>query len=301
MYRPEARKQKSPLGPFDPEKIYDLHELGLFIAPDDALMIADEPGEKYRYKMKNSGHALQGKYNAEQYNDSFWLAVTKALSKIIKSRFAELDVVPMAVPLEVKNTDPHTDIFVSNDYHKKTSLVVSLPDGGEGGVWTGRLVSQQNIREGSLENFIRLFQTDERGVVLANPSQLVWNHSEAQSNHQFFCSGGRRIAKSNKIPENEDQQAHIEYILKKVLQPASADDISFVAVGFSAYSLLVALNEQWSTWKDRVASIALISSCHSSGDITNQEFLSFIQKVSTSLGSSSISTDGIEWCAFLRL
>lgn len=280
MFRPDTRlKKKSFVGPLDPEKQYELQEFGCYIGEDDALMLIDEPGEKYRYRLKKPNDHELGRYSAEQYNDRLWLVITKALFRIIVSRFADLGVHPLTLPLGTPKDQPHIDIFVSDEYSVKSSLTVALPDGGEAGVWTSRLLSQCSIREGSMENLIKHCREADQEIVIANPTQLIWHEGKALSVHQYNCTGGKKMSRVNRIPENENQTAHIESVLTTVVTPAAAKKISFIAVGLSACALLVHLNREWSSWKHRVSVVVLICSCHTKSDFTNTEFQKFLQTV----------------------
>lgn len=153
--------------------------------------------------------------------------------------------------------------------------------GGELGVWTGRLVSQEGIHRGSLVNFCQLFATNERGVVIANPMQLLW-HKElmvALSPHQYRCAEDRIPNRACKISGNERQQEHIAYLMNNFVKNAKAEVLSVVVVGYAGYCLLQYLNDNWIEWKNRMLSIVFISSSHSVDDAPDESCRNFLRDV----------------------
>lgn len=284
MFRPRATKRAGPKDGLDPcGKPYTLAELGLFIDEDDSVRIIAQPTERYQYKMKRADRDLKSS-DAEDYNDRFWLATSNALSIIVCERLERYGLIRQLVPLGSSADDPHTCIYTSPHDLARPELTVIFTDGGELGVWTGRLVSQRSVRCGSLEYFVHLLVQDGRDIIIANPTQIIWNAElkVAMTRHQFICSGGRRLGKATQIPQMKTQAEHVNYVMHSVVAQSMSTKISIVAAGFSALALIQYLDEYWSMWQGKLSAIAFLSSCHSREDISNESLQSFMTLVRTS-------------------
>lgn len=164
--------------------------------------------------------------------------------------------------------------------------------GGELGVWTGRLMSLETIALGSLETLAQLSLSEQRGVVIGNPSQILWHDrlNMAMTHHQFVCAGMQRIGKSTICPGSESPEKHISTVLSGFLYPIRMfHRTSLVFAGLSGYAVLAYLDQFWPELKPSITCLVGISAIFTTADVTNHDLKIFLRQVLCSIFSTYAS------------
>lgn len=264
------------------ENIPSLEDMGLYIGEDDKLHY--KIGNKqYEYKVKRaSGNCTSTEANT--YNDLFWFAMNARLMEIVHARLSAMNFTKEFIPDVQSSVEPHASIYLSSNFRTATNTMVVFSDDSQLGLWSGRLTSHSSIRFGSMEELCRVSIEEDRAIVLASPSQIIWHHdlSQAMTPHQFACAGGRNAHTSATIPGSTTKAEYMVCVLQLISRQhvLAKNYLDIVVQGYCAYLLLSYLDENWSLWEERLRSLVLIASSHTRDDIKTRALQDFLQTVS---------------------
>jgi hypothetical protein len=162
------------------------------------------------------------------------LTDTACIGEEIKKRMATLDMPELYLP-QMTTDKPkinHVPIYAnSKDKLRAKSRVIIVINGQnqEFGCWSFRSIfGEPGIEGGSSVSLAReILGKDDVGLVILNPSQLIYSHS---MNRSLSLSSWRdRHRKSavhpqhgvdevqNRVPGNESPQSHIRFVFEKIL------------------------------------------------------------------------------------
>jgi hypothetical protein len=159
---------------------------------------------------------------------------TACIGEEINKRMAKLDMPALYLPQMTieKPVTNHVPIYAnSKDRLKSKSRVIVVVNGQnqEFGCWSFRTIfGEPGIEGGSSVSLAReILGKDDAGLIILNPSQLIYSHS---MNRSLSLSSWRdRHRKSaahpqhgiddvqNRVPGNESPRNHIRYVFEKVL------------------------------------------------------------------------------------
>lgn len=218
------------------------------------------------------------------------------------NRLSDLGVKQIRLPLGTSETDKHIPILVSKDIHEKKHVIVVFPERHvESGILSYRLMGEESINKGSIVNFVKavlgvsvtetdgkessakwsnLSSADTPGIVIANPSELIWfrGGSRVITDREWLSLprkspiyGPMRIdEEKNRVDGNHDFKRHVQYVFEHVLQHQEGEPqicqskakISIIGQEYVGSEALFYLANNWNTWKDRINCIALINPQH---------------------------------------
>lgn len=227
--------------------------------------------------------------------------------KIILDRLLELGMEQLRLPLGVSSTEKHLPILISKGLKEKKHVIVVFPERHiDAGILSYRLMGEESINRGSIVNFVKsvlgigssetgqqrpgqiespsglpdLRSKDIPGIVIANPSQLIWfrGGSRVVTDREWLCLprispiyGPMRVdEEKNRIEGNKDFKQHVRYLFDHVL--SNTDDepkichtqakFSIIGQEYVGSEVLYYLAGNWHTWKNRVNCVALINPQH---------------------------------------
>ncbi|KAL7269254.1 hypothetical protein RUND412_008090 [Rhizina undulata] len=280
MYRRKIR-------PVKPKELVwpdDLEQLGLFINEDDELRQIAKPEERFDYFIHGK---FQEGHPKERLNERRREAVDQCLRKIVVKRLQNLGLNVIRVPLGASEEEPHMKILVSDGIETAKKVMFLAPDssGSDLGIWGIRLMEEETINKGSMIDTVKAVQEAGYHVILANPSQIIWDPETRRAMN--FISWKAKDKKSphihdtkNRVPGIEDPEAHLRYLWDKIVKEKVPEDaiIDVVAVGYSSYCILMLLQDNWDYWEKSVFALVFGESSHHISNITSTEFRSFVAR-----------------------
>ena len=188
--------------PQDPIIVPDLDKLGYFVNEDDQIRQKVNPDKKYQYKVNRSERVndmYKEAINSKQATCQVCprLMILACSRQIVMDRLSELGMQQLRLPLGVAETEKHIPILISKDIHEKKHVIVVFPERHiESGILSYRLMGEESINKGSIVEFVNavlnvsdskkdieatelaklssLSLTDTPGIIIANPSELIW-------------------------------------------------------------------------------------------------------------------------------
>lgn len=225
------------------------------------------------------------------------------MEKIIHERLEQRGMQKLHLPSETPNSEPHIPIFASSDVAEKSRVIVIFGEPVQDlGILAGRVANGPGgLNKGSMVSVVEEIQkqcssdsdTSPPGILIANPGQLYWwaegkrvltvTASAAIPLPSLVHSGRRYDPAVNSILGNETPEAHVTYVLSKVLPQLIATDakVDIIAIGQSCELITQCLDatKVWSDWGHKLSAMLLIGSVYPVEGLTNSSFKEFLEKV----------------------
>ncbi|KAL3442068.1 Arb2 domain-containing protein [Aspergillus insuetus] len=269
------RKEDLPKDPVFPA---ELDKLGYFMNDNDQIRRISDPEQEFQFKINRN----------PRWNELQREAMNECIRKLVLPRLRNLGLVTLHLPLNSGPTKPHVPILVSKNLSTASRIILVFGEPIQDlGIWAYWTVGAENINAGSAVDFAKAVlergENEHNGgkkgdiaLVLANTGQLIWH-----------CATGRALSinswlaqprpsavesapgetKRNKIPGNENWQAHVSSVFGGILsargQLARKDakiDVIGVAEGGLGAVRYLALN--WNTWRSHISAICLANPLH---------------------------------------
>ncbi|KAL3468525.1 Arb2 domain-containing protein [Aspergillus heterothallicus] len=266
--------------PKDPVFPAELDKLGYFINGKDQIRKISDPEQEFQFKINKN----------PRWNELQREAMNECVRKIVSTRLRELGLVTLHLPLTSGPNKPHVPVLVSSNLKTASRIIVVFGEPVQDiGIWAYRTVGAESINAGSAVDFTKAVLEpggDKKGnvaLVLANTGQIMWH-----------CGSGRALTinswmalprasavesapsetKRNKIPDNENWQAHVGSVFDSILaargllvrKDAKIDVIGLAEGGLGAIRYL-SLN--WETWRHHISAICLANPLHTkAADLT---------------------------------
>jgi hypothetical protein len=165
------------------------------------------------------------------------------------------------LPLGASPTDQHTPILVSKNLRRKSRITVLFGERNHDlGIFAYRVIGGESINQGSAVDFVTAINqapgpNDTRGIIIANPGQLLWYRGEGRAiTYSEWMSLPRKSAvhdapemDPNKcsIPGNRDYEEHVRYIFEHVMRQLVSENATFELIGLEAtgYAMISYLAE----------------------------------------------------------
>ena len=221
-------------------------------------------------------------------------------------RLATLDIHPVRLPVEA-DRDPtikHVQVLASGNLATARRILLVAPD-AEGtvlGMHSLRYTTDVHIGNGSMETIARRALQEEGydAFIAANPAALYWDANKCVAIASAGWKAGNlptaRLSLhsssplSGIIPGHESPEQHLasllDYLKSRITSNPDALDnpdnhdkvkVDFVATGYSAYALLLHLNNEYSFWRTHVHAGVLAASGHSFTDCNDLRFREFMR------------------------
>lgn len=220
-------------------------------------------------------------------------------------RLSELGVQQLRLPLGASKSEKHVSILVSEGIKDKKHVILLFPERHvDSGILSYRMMGEESINKGSIVDFVksvlRVGTGDEKlhsfavpsnrpadipGIVIANPSQLIWfrGGSRTVTDREWVALprkspiyGPMRIdEEKNRIEGNHNFEQHIQYIFEHVLQHQenelqicdSEAKISIIGQEYVGSTALQYLASNWHIWRSRITCVALVNPQHKLDDL----------------------------------
>lgn len=207
-------------------------------------------------------------------------------------RLHDLGLKELRLPVGVGADDKHIPILVSEDIETKKHVIVYFGERhNDLGILAYRVVGEEGVNAGSLVNFAKsvlhgpelqvIPAADQPGLVIANPSQLIWYRGggRAVTDREWLylpresaIHGAMRIDEErNRVEGNRDFREHVHYIFEHILSAVDnahsickpEAKVTIIGQEFPGSEALQYVVDNWSTWQHRINCIALINPQHS--------------------------------------
>ncbi|KAH0565604.1 hypothetical protein GP486_000992 [Trichoglossum hirsutum] len=274
--------------PKEPVFPYNLTQLGYFINDRDEVKSVANPEEDFKYKVSKN----------ERYNDLRKEAYTSCLRKVVLDRLAGTGMKTILLPLGAEESQPHVPILVSKELQKRSRVVIVFGSPNEDlGIWCYRKLGSNgcSISAGSAVDLVKRLssyhasETETPGVIIANTGQLLWHRKGKRAvsfntwnvmPRKSAVSKGYRIDdKKNRVPGNEDPDQHIQYVFNTVVMKLVDENAGLdIIASAGGMDVLKFLDDNWSTWKDRINAIALANPLYRISDILDENLRQFLKK-----------------------
>ena len=166
------------------------------------------------------------------------------------------------------------------------------------GIFSYRTIGNETIKKGSAIGFVSAIMNgtgcasgeEIPGIVLANPGQLLWYRGGSRAvSRAGWATLPRETAVAepyridevkNKIPENEEYEAHVNYIFNNVIDGMAKKDarIDVIGLEWTGQAAVKHLSANWEKFASRTGGICLASPQHELLDLGNGEFVEFFNK-----------------------
>lgn len=246
---------------------------------------------------------------------------TACVRRIVLSRLLDLGLEQVRLPLGVSESDKHIPILVSKGLAAKKHIVVLFTDRyTDPGVLSYRVTGDEGINIGSLVNFTRAILhgpgpkppnngdqlpsamstdsgfstppslppgTEQPGLIIANPSQLLWYRGGGRpvTDREWMCLPRETAVHQpfridevkNRVIGNRTFQEHIQYVFEHVLSSSSTSPnpaicnseakFSIIGLEYVGSAVLQYIVDHWSTWSSRISCVALMTPQHTLTDL----------------------------------
>lgn len=185
---------------------------------------------------------------------------------IVLDRLQKLGLEKIRLPLGASSSEHHTSILVTKNLKQKKRVIVVFGERHQDlGIFSYRVIGNDAINEGSAVDFVTAVGQvpgagGTRGVIIANPGQLLWYRGEGRAiTYSEWMSLPRTSAVHDAlemdpdrctIPGNRDYREHVQYVFEHVMRDLVAEDVKFELIGLEStgHAMLTYLAEHcWST------------------------------------------------------
>ncbi|KAK3805845.1 MAG: hypothetical protein J3Q66DRAFT_359841 [Benniella sp.] len=226
-----------------------LEELGFHI--DENNQVIDSSGKPYEFDLKARDRDYQ-----EAHSRALGDAIMR---KMLKRMDDEFNLIKAKVPIGIDDNDttsPQAHILLSPGVEKSERLLVLVPGTMETiGAWSRRLLTKHSTEIGSMYAVLKQALQEGYGVMMLNPNAHWWVDGRdtvmVPTRRQFEL-----------IPSLGSPEEHLDYVLRNFVQGYASKEIYFIAHKYGTHALAQALYNQFDTFKDRVAAIAVIDGTH---------------------------------------
>ncbi|CAG8377921.1 unnamed protein product [Penicillium salamii] len=203
------------------------------------------------------------------------------------------------LPLDKDRPDPQAPIFVSNNIHEASRVIVLIGNLVEDlGVFSYRDICDDGIEFGSvlkLAAWALSGAEQNTALILANPGGRVWQNSlNAAVNLESFnarpresvAARSRAISLRNAVQVKDSLLTHTQHIFERLLYAKMKMGCKVDVIGLSegGYAAVMYLKQNWSFWRPHMSSIAIanpeqvVTVDFDVSDLGNPEsFLSFLK------------------------
>lgn len=198
------------------------------------------------------------------------------------------------------DSDPsikHVQVLASKNLATARHILLVAPDTGGSalGVHSLRYATDRHIGDGTMETISRRALREEGydAVLIANPATLYWDASKCTTVTSVGWKAGNlptvrlSLPSSNPlgstIPGHESPEQHLASLLDYLKSHIASNPenhklkVDFVATGYSAYALLLYLDNDYSFWHAHVRAGVLAESGHSIRDFSDPLLREFIR------------------------
>ncbi|CAG8257272.1 unnamed protein product [Penicillium salamii] len=176
------------------------------------------------------------------------------------------------LPLDRVRPDPQTPIFVSNNIHQASRVIILIGNLIEDlGVFSYRDICDDGIEFGSvlqLATWAMSGAEQNTAVILANPGSQIWQNSlnEAVNMESFnarplvsAAARSRAIALRNAVQVKESLFTHTQHIFERLLYAKLklGSKVDVIGLSEGGYAAVMYLKQNWSFWRPHISSIAL--------------------------------------------
>lgn len=179
------------------------------------------------------------------------MLVVACIRLIVLDRLEDLNLHQLVLPLGASQSDPHTQIMVSKDIGQKKRVIVVFGERHQDlGVFSYRVLGNEDLNQGSAIDFVRATNYVSgadgvsRGVIIANPGQLLWYRGGGRAiTYSEWMSLPRSSAVHDAlemdpvksfVPGNRDYQEHVQYIFENVMRKLAHENIKFELIGLES-------------------------------------------------------------------
>ena len=246
---------------------------------------------------------------------TFFAACTR---RIIQERLLDLNLEELPLPIGVSASDKHVPILVSKDLSTKKHVIVLFPERHiDAGIFSYRVIGDEGLNVGSAVNFVKSIldgpqvtthdgksdantpplMPDTPGLVIANPSQLIWYRGGGRpvTDREWTCLPRPTAAHEamridevkNRIEGNKNFREHVQYMFEHVLTSISETNIchpepnserkpichpeakfSIIGQEYVGSEALQYIINHWVaggpvSWRNRINCVALVNPQHS--------------------------------------
>ncbi len=205
----------------------------------------------------------------------------------------------MRLPIGASKEDRHVPILVSTDLAQKNRIIVLFSERNQDlGIFSYRTIGNETIKKGSAIGFVSAimsgvgFASGEEipGIILANPGQLLWYRGGRRAvTRTEWANLPRETAVAepfridevkNKIPGNEEHEAHVNYIFNNVIDGIAKKDarVDVIGLEWTGQAAIKYLSANWKKYASRTGGICLASPQHELLDLGTEEFMDFFDK-----------------------
>ncbi|KAK5938702.1 hypothetical protein PMZ80_008894 [Knufia obscura] len=273
----------------------DLKGLGYFINDNDQIRQIANPEHKYQYKVNRN----------DRVNEVYKEAMNTCARSIVLKRLLDLGLEEVRLPLGTAQSEKHVSILVSPGLASKKHVIIFFPERHTDlGVLSYRVIGDEGINIGSIVNFVKSIlkgppspaevttngnttdtddvqaQVERPGIVIANPSQLIWYRGggRAVTDREWLCMPRESAVHEpmridevkNRVEGNKNFEEHVQYIFEHIL--SSEDDkqplchpqakISVIGQEYPGSEALQYITKNWMGWRNRISCVALINPQH---------------------------------------
>ncbi|KAF9363231.1 hypothetical protein BGX34_004579 [Mortierella sp. NVP85] len=168
------------------------------------------------------------------------------MRKMLKRMDDEFNLIKVKVPIGIDENDttsPQAHILLSPGAEKSERLLVLVPG------------TMETTEIGSMYAVLKQALQEGYGVMMLNPNAHWWVDGRdtvmVPTRRQFEL-----------IPSLGSPEEHLDYVLRNFVQGYASKEIYFIAHKYGTHALAQALYNQFDTFKDRVAAIAVIDGTH---------------------------------------
>ncbi|KAH7563069.1 hypothetical protein BM1_00116 [Bipolaris maydis] len=296
----------------DPSYPADLKQLGFFINDTGHIRMIDAPDKPHTYCVTNN----------ERVNEVRCEAMHTCQRREVEARLSRLGLnriylpqfttekpdgpsIPILAPeLETLKTRKQIVVLI-NDTQKDLGILSYSQLSRELGINGGSVVNfaKQMIKRSGTNNtdeqaaaiFKDNYELDDKstapGLIILNPSQLLYSHKHNQAMtlrswsampRKSIAHDMIRIHDSNSIPGHLTPKAHIKTVFDELLynptRTAADTELSIIAIENSTEALLSILAEDFEKYTPGITAIALVHCTLDASQITHRGLRAFVRQ-----------------------
>uniref|UniRef100_A0A8C4X1N2 Arb2 domain-containing protein n=1 Tax=Eptatretus burgeri TaxID=7764 RepID=A0A8C4X1N2_EPTBU len=251
LYLKMNGKQHADIGSGKQQKQHtkDLEELGYYFK-DQKLLKKGAEEKPFEFHVASTHRENQRHY------EELGKAITQYIYKLLEEKY---DLTRTSLPVGDK---PQTFVFESKDARKADKLLMLIHGSGavRAGQWSRRLITNDNLTEGSQIPYVETAKKEAYGILVLNPNL---NFGEIKEDDDEK-SGNRKGSSNKEIPikGNKNPDEHVQYVWKHIIEDSKASQVFVVAHSYGGHAFLQLVKNNFSSVSRKVAAVAFTDSVH---------------------------------------